>query len=66
MDDELLLHGLVHVLGQADGVQIVGDVRHGVGLVDRLQLMRPELWWWYVDRDLRLSNSSPNSIRSPR
>ena len=56
MDDELLLHGLVHVLGQADGVQIVGDVRHGAGLVDRLQLMRPELVVVDVDRDLRLSN----------
>lgn len=55
MNDELLLHGLVHVMGQSDGVQIVGDVRHGDGLIERLQLMRPELLVVDVDRDLPLS-----------
>jgi DNA-binding NarL/FixJ family response regulator len=55
MNDELLLHGLVHVLGQADGIQIIGDVRHGNGLTDRLRVMRPELWVVDVDHDLLLS-----------
>lgn len=55
MSDELLLHGLVHVLGQAGGVQLVGDVRHGVGLVERLRHMRPELLVVDLDRGLPLS-----------
>lgn len=55
MNDELLLHGLVHVLGQADGVRIVGDVRHGGGLVERLRSVRPELLVVDADRELPLA-----------
>jgi DNA-binding NarL/FixJ family response regulator len=55
MNDELLLHGLVHVLGQADGIQIIGDLRHGDGLIDRLRVMGPELLVVDVDNDVPLS-----------
>lgn len=55
MNDELLLHGLMHVLGQAGGVQFVGDLRHGAGLADRLRVMRPELLVVDADRDMPLS-----------
>ena len=55
MDDELLLHGLVHVMGQAGGVQFVGDLRHGASLGDRLKALRPELLVVDVDRDVSLS-----------
>ena len=55
MNDELLLHGLVHVMGQADGVQLVGDLRHGAGLVDRLRVMRPGLLVVDADHQLPLS-----------
>jgi DNA-binding NarL/FixJ family response regulator len=56
MNDELLLHGLVHVLGQADGIQFVGDLRHGAGLIEQLRVMRPELLVVDVDHDLPLSD----------
>ncbi|MEU0495391.1 response regulator transcription factor [Mycobacterium sp. NPDC006124] len=56
MSDELLLHGLVHVLGQASGVHVVGDVRHGADLVDRLRPLRPELLVVDVNRDLPLAS----------
>jgi len=43
MDDELLRHGLMHVLGQASGIRFVGDLHHGNGLADRLAALRPQL-----------------------
>jgi len=55
MNDELLLHGLVHLLGEADGTQIVGDFRHDDDLVDRLRLVRPELLVVDADRSLQLA-----------
>lgn len=43
MNDELLRHGLMHVVSQANGVEFVGDLQHGSGLADRLLALRPEL-----------------------
>jgi DNA-binding NarL/FixJ family response regulator len=55
MDDELLLHGLVHVMGQVADIQFVDDVRHGTGLAERLRVLRPELLVMDVDGDMPLS-----------
>lgn len=43
MTDELLRHGLMHVVSQAAGVEFVGDLQHGSGLAERLRALRPEL-----------------------
>ncbi len=43
MNDELLRHGLMHVVSQASGVEFVGDLQHGSGLTDRLRALRPQL-----------------------
>jgi DNA-binding NarL/FixJ family response regulator len=56
MNDELLRHGLVHVVSQASGVQFVGDLRHGAGLTDRLRALQPELLVVGADRGLALSS----------
>jgi DNA-binding NarL/FixJ family response regulator len=55
MNDELLLHGLVHLLGEADGIAIVGDLRHDDDLVDRLRLAAPELLVVDADHGLQLT-----------
>jgi DNA-binding NarL/FixJ family response regulator len=55
MNDELLRHGLIHVVSQAGGIQFVGDLRHGAGLLDRLRALRPELLVVGVDRSLPLA-----------
>jgi DNA-binding NarL/FixJ family response regulator len=55
MNDELLRHGLMHVVSQASGVRFVGDLRHGAGLTDRLRALRPDLLVVGVDRSLPLS-----------
>ncbi len=55
MNDELLRHGLMHVLSQAGGLQFVGDLKHGAGLIDRLRALRPELLVVGVDRGLPLA-----------
>jgi DNA-binding NarL/FixJ family response regulator len=55
MNDELLLHGLVHLLGEADGIAIVGDLRHDDDLVDRLRLAAPELLVVDADHGLQLA-----------
>jgi len=43
MNDELLRHGLIHVITQGVGIRLVGDLAHGPGLVERLRVLRPEL-----------------------
>lgn len=43
MTDELLRHGLIHVLSTEPGVRLVGDLAHGPGLADVLAPMRPQL-----------------------
>lgn len=43
MGDELLRHGLVHLLSDIDQFDFVGDVQRGGSLVDRLRALRPEL-----------------------
>jgi DNA-binding NarL/FixJ family response regulator len=55
MNDELLRHGLIHVMSQAGGMQFVGDLKHGAGLTDRLRALRPELLVVGVDRRMPLA-----------
>lgn len=56
MNDELLRHGLAHVVSQAGGVQVVGDVQHGAELVQRLRVLRPDLLVLGADPNLLLSD----------
>jgi DNA-binding NarL/FixJ family response regulator len=55
MNDELLRHGLIHVVSQCGRIQFVGDLRHGPGLLDRLRTLRPELLVVGVDHSLPLA-----------
>jgi len=55
MNDELLLHGLVHLLGESDGIRVVGDLRHDGDLLDRLRLVAPELLVVDADHGLQLA-----------
>lgn len=55
MDDELLRHGLIHIVSQAGGVQLVGELTHGAGLAARLRGLQPELLVVGVDRHLPLA-----------
>jgi len=55
MDDELLLHGLVHLLGDVDGIRMVGDLRHDGDLVERLTLAAPDLLIVDADHGLQLA-----------
>lgn len=43
MDDELLRHGLIHIMSQVGAVQLVGELSHGCGLADRLRAVAPDL-----------------------
>lgn len=43
MSDDLLRHGLLHLLSRIDRFDFVGDVRRDGSLVDRLRTLRPEL-----------------------
>lgn len=43
MADELLRHGLIHVMSQATGIRMVGDLAHGPGLAAHLRELRPQL-----------------------
>lgn len=43
MNDELLRHGLVHVLSQDRAVQFVGELAHSPGLAEQLNGLRPAL-----------------------
>ena len=54
MNDELLRHGLIHVMSQAGRLDFVGDLRYGSGVIDRLRVLRPELLVVGVDRGLPL------------
>ena len=43
MNDELLRHGLAHVVTQLDGIHLLADLPPGPGLAERLHALRPEL-----------------------
>lgn len=43
MNDELLRHGLMHVVAQSRGIRLVADLPHGAGLSERLRVHRPQL-----------------------
>jgi DNA-binding NarL/FixJ family response regulator len=49
MGDELLRHGLVHLLSRIDQFDFIGDVRRDGSLVDRLRALRPDLLLLCVD-----------------
>lgn len=53
-DDELLRHGLVHMMSRTDSVLLVGNMRPGAELVGRLQSLRPDLLVFGTDRDVTL------------
>jgi DNA-binding NarL/FixJ family response regulator len=43
MNDELLRHGMLHVMSRADTVHLVGDLRPGAELASRLRSLQPQL-----------------------
>lgn len=43
MDDELLRHGVVHMMTRTDAVQLVADMRPGPDAPTQLRTLRPEL-----------------------
>lgn len=43
MNDELLRHGLIHIVTQGVGIRLMGDLAHGPGLAERLRMAKPEL-----------------------
>jgi DNA-binding NarL/FixJ family response regulator len=43
MADEILRHGLVHVVSQVAGLECVGDVQDDAGLAARMRTLRPHL-----------------------
>ena len=55
MNDELLRHGLAHVLSQAIDIQFVGDLQHDAELVERLRALQPDLLVVADDPNLPLS-----------
>ncbi len=55
MNDELLRHGLMHVVAQARGAEFAGELRYGPGLLDHLRALRPDLLVVGVDPGLPLS-----------
>jgi DNA-binding NarL/FixJ family response regulator len=55
MDDELLRHGLIHVVSQSGRVALVGELRHDAGLDERLHALQPDLLVVGVDRNLPLA-----------
>ncbi|MDY6996418.1 MAG: response regulator transcription factor [Actinomycetota bacterium] len=52
--DELLRHGLVHMMSRTDNVQLVGNIRPDSELAGRLHGLRPELLVLGGDRDIAL------------
>lgn len=55
VNDELLRHGLMHVVSHVEAVQFVGDLRPGAELISRLRALRPHLLVVGVDRSLPLA-----------
>ena len=53
-DDELLRHGLVHMMSRTDAVLLVGNMRPGAELAGRLQSLRPDLLVFGTGRDVML------------
>ena len=43
VDDELVRHGLTHVMSCIEEIHFVGDLRHGPDLAERIRLLQPEL-----------------------
>ncbi|MBS1692358.1 MAG: response regulator transcription factor [Actinobacteria bacterium] len=54
-NDELLRHGLIHVVSRIEGVHLVGDLRYNPELVGRLRTLRPDLLVFGADQNLTLA-----------
>lgn len=54
MDDELLRHGVVHMMARTDAVQLVADMRPGPDALARLRHLRPELLVLGAEDGMRL------------
>ncbi|MGB3482981.1 MAG: response regulator transcription factor [Mycobacterium sp.] len=55
MDDDLLRHGLIHLVSQSGGIMLIGELRHDDELVDRLRELQPDLLVVGMDRGLSLA-----------
>lgn len=55
-DDELLRHGLMHVVSQIDEIQFVGDLRYSDGLAGQIRALRPGLLVLGMDPALDLAD----------
>ncbi|MDZ7885659.1 MAG: response regulator transcription factor [Mycobacterium sp.] len=65
-NDELLRHGLVHVVSHIERIRLVGDLRYGEGLAGRVRELRPELLVLGMDRTLVLSDLLAELDVTPR
>lgn len=65
-NDELLRHGLVHVVSHIERIRFVGDLRYGEGLAERVRELRPELLVLGMDRTLVLSDLLAELDVTPR
>lgn len=65
-NDELLRHGLVHVVSQIERIRFVGDLRYGEGLAERVEELRPDLLVLGMDRMLALSGLLAQLNVTPR
>ncbi|CAN5421827.1 response regulator transcription factor [soil metagenome] len=54
MNDDLLRHGLIHIVSQAAGIQLVGELRYGADLAERLRDLHFDLLVVGVDASLPL------------
>ena len=55
MTDELLRHGLAHVMSHAGDIDFLGNLCHGPELADRLRALRPDLLILGAEHNLSLS-----------
>lgn len=65
-NDELLRHGLVHVVSHIDRIRFVGDLRYGDGLAERIGELRPDLLVLGMDRTLALPDLLAALDATPR
>lgn len=65
-NDELLRHGLAHVVSQIERIRFVGDLRYGDGLAGRVRELRPDLLVLGMDRTLALSDLLAELNATPR
>jgi DNA-binding NarL/FixJ family response regulator len=66
VDDEILRHGLVHVLSQVEGVDCVGDRCDAEGLAERTRALQPDVVLVGADRVEHLSAALSNLDYTPK